>query len=415
MLHGNRSVKRVFCLLSSLLMLSGYFVTPIIATSRIEQRKSAKLALQNRRKELEKELNSTMSNFNEEEGKKKNLDSQIEVLQNLIDESTQYIEELENEISALEEEIRQINEDMDRKVVLLKNSLASIYVAGDTTTLDIILGAKSFEDFLDKADIVRSVSQTIQKLIDDLKSDLRDRESKKQEVEKAKADKESEKEDLEKNRIDLQRLVDESQAILDKLGDTAQACRREIDENDAEIKAIDDEIAKEQRRVEEERKRRAEAAAQQKAAQGSKQKDTAAPAVASGGYTWPAPGYSHITSGFNDCENRSHVHGAIDIGGDGKRGSIYGASIVAANSGTVIMARTCGGYGNCVVVDHGNGVTTLYGHLSSISVSKGQNVSRGQVIGKAGSTGFSTGPHLHFEYRINGKRTNPLNIVSPNC
>ena len=100
------------------------------------------------------------------------------------------------------------------------------------------------------------------------------------------------------------------------------------------------------------------------------------------------------------------MHTGVDIGG------AYGADIVAASSGTVIIAGyNAGGYGNYLVVDHGGGVTTLYAHASMLCVSKGQQVSRGQVIAKVGSTGMSTGPHLHFEVLINGAHTNPMNYI----
>jgi len=129
-----------------------------------------------------------------------------------------------------------------------------------------------------------------------------------------------------------------------------------------------------------------------------------------GEWVWPVPGYHYITSGFNDGEGRSHTHGAIDIGGSG----IYGATVVAANSGIVTQICTDdrgGGYGNYIVIDHDNGKSTLYAHLSSVSVSKGQKVSAGQKVGNVGNTGFSTGPHLHFEYRVDGVRANPAEIL----
>ncbi|MDO4200214.1 MAG: peptidoglycan DD-metalloendopeptidase family protein [Clostridia bacterium] len=399
MLRGKEFLKKAFCVVSSLMMITGYCISPIIATSRAEQRRQAKADLQNKRKELANELKNAKDNVNEEAEKKKNLDAQIEILQKQIDESNAYIDDLDGEIADIEKQIDEIHADMDHKVVLLKNSLASIYVAGDTTTLDIILGAKSFEDFLDKADIVRSVSQTIQKLIDELKADLKEIETKKEELEKTKSDKETEKSDLESNRVELQDLVDKSEELLKKLESDAQDVQKRIDQNDAAIKAIDDEIAREQRRLEEERKRQVE--------QG---RPIDSGTVASGDWAWPVPGYHYISSGFNDSEGRSHVHGAIDIAG----GGIYGANVVAANSGTVIMVCTDGrggGYGNYIVIDHGNGKSTLYGHLSCVSVSRGQRVSKAQKIGNVGNTGFSTGPHLHFEYRVNGMRTNPRSIV----
>ena len=113
-----------------------------------------------------------------------------------------------------------------------------------------------------------------------------------------------------------------------------------------------------------------------------------------------------ITSNFNDTYQRSVPHGAIDIAGS----NIYGAPVVASASGTVQYAGPCGGYGNRVVINHGGGISTLYGHMSSIAVSAGQAISQGQVIGNVGSTGFSTGPHLHFEYRVDGVRKDPLDM-----
>lgn len=127
-------------------------------------------------------------------------------------------------------------------------------------------------------------------------------------------------------------------------------------------------------------------------------------------FVWPVPGYTTVTSGFNDGQGRAHVHGAIDIAG----AEIYGAKVVASNSGRVMVANADGwggGYGKYVVIDHGKGKSTLYGHMSSVNVKNGDKVSVGQKIGNVGNTGFSTGPHLHFEYRVNGVRTDPAKIL----
>lgn len=127
-------------------------------------------------------------------------------------------------------------------------------------------------------------------------------------------------------------------------------------------------------------------------------------------FVWPVPGFSIITSDFDDKENRKRPHGAIDIAGE----KIYGADVVASNSGKVTTANKegwGGGYGKYVVIDHGDGKTTLYAHMSDVAVEVGDEVSTGQKIGEVGNTGFTTGPHLHFEYRINGVRTDPAEIL----
>ncbi len=134
---------------------------------------------------------------------------------------------------------------------------------------------------------------------------------------------------------------------------------------------------------------------------------SSASSYGSGSFIWPVPYTHNITSEFGMRWGR--LHGGIDIAA----GGVYGQPIVAADSGTVILAGNQGdGYGNYVIIDHGNGYKTLYGHMSSVAAYTGQQVSQGEVIGYVGSTGNSTGPHLHFEIRVNDVQTDPLGYVS---
>ena len=126
--------------------------------------------------------------------------------------------------------------------------------------------------------------------------------------------------------------------------------------------------------------------------------------VSTGNFTWPVPGFTNISCGY------SSGHKAIDISGGGR--TIYGTPIVAADSGKVVTATYHYSYGNYVMIDHGGGYSTLYAHASSLAVSAGQTVTKGQTIAYVGSTGNSTGPHLHFEVRVNGNRQNPFNWFS---
>jgi murein DD-endopeptidase MepM/ murein hydrolase activator NlpD len=123
--------------------------------------------------------------------------------------------------------------------------------------------------------------------------------------------------------------------------------------------------------------------------------------TSSQGFIWPLNG--PVTSGFGYRWGR--LHAGIDIGG------YIGQPIVAAKAGVVIEAGSMGGYGNATIIDHGGGIATLYGHQTSISVSVGERVSQGEVIGTVGSTGYSTGPHLHFEVRVNGSPQNPMSYL----
>ena len=128
-------------------------------------------------------------------------------------------------------------------------------------------------------------------------------------------------------------------------------------------------------------------------------------------FTWPCPASSRITSSFGDrespTEGASSNHKGVDIGAS------TGSAVLAAADGTVVIATYSASAGNYVMINHGGGVYTVYMHMSSIAVSVGQEVSRGETVGAVGSTGYSTGPHLHFGLRINGTYVNPLSYVSP--
>jgi murein DD-endopeptidase MepM/ murein hydrolase activator NlpD len=130
-----------------------------------------------------------------------------------------------------------------------------------------------------------------------------------------------------------------------------------------------------------------------------------APPQASGALTWPAPS-TYVTSSYgyrnHPIFGTSRFHSGVDIAAD------YGDPIAAADSGTVIYSDWMSGYGYTVIIDHGNGISTLYAHNSSLYVGNGQYVNKGQQIAGAGSTGYSTGPHLHFEVRVNGSTINPM-------
>ncbi|MDD6284990.1 MAG: M23 family metallopeptidase, partial [Firmicutes bacterium] len=129
-----------------------------------------------------------------------------------------------------------------------------------------------------------------------------------------------------------------------------------------------------------------------------------------GVFTWPVPGYYKLSDsyGWRICPyHGKEFHAGIDISSSG----IYGANIVAADAGTVLLSRAYGDYGNCIMIDHGNGYVTLYAHMKSLSqYGVGTKVSKGQTIGYVGSTGASTGPHLHFEVRKNGSTVDPMSF-----
>lgn len=409
---NNKKFKIILCSVASLGIAFSATNFYNVSSVNIENRKKAKTELQKKSEELRKNLMEAQKNINEETKNKEDIDTKIKDLQEKIDTSNNYINQLGNQILEIENHIAEIEKEIEQKADLLRDALVMMYKAGDASTLDIVLGAKDFSDFLEKTDIVKSVSNTVKEIIDSLNEKSAELENEKAEVDNIKKQQEEENITLQKNRGELQTLLNESEELLSQYKDSEEKTKQQIGENEAAIKAADDEI---RRYYEEQRRREQEELAKrrQKNTNLGVALGTASKVVNQGSFIWPVPGFSRISSNFYDTEGRRSMHGAIDIAGSGGR-SIYGANVVASGSGTVIkVTHSNAGYGNNIVVDHGNGMSTRYSHLSAIAVSNGQKVSRGQVIGQVGSTGFSTGPHLDFTFMVNGIKQNPLSYVRP--
>ena len=194
--------------------------------------------------------------------------------------------------------------------------------------------------------------------------------------------------------------------------DEKKQSQQELESKKSDVEELEKQVAEDNEALEaqiDELNKEAQALTEQMQ-QGEIKASTSADSKYSGtAMTWPVPSSQRITSEYG---NRYHpilhvnkFHSGIDIGAS------EGSQILAANDGMVIFSGVKGGYGNCVMIDHGGGIVTLYGHCSKLLVSEGQNVTKGQNIALVGSTGQSTGPHCHFEVRVNGSTTNPLNYL----
>lgn len=313
-----------------------------------------------------------------------NLENQIDNLNGQINSLNASITQKEGEISATQTEIE---EDYD----ILRERLRAMYLAGEATTLQVILNSKNVVDFMQKAEVMQAITEHDTELIAGLREKLESIQEEKDAIEQERAQTAQAKEDLDAKSRELSAMVEESHRVL-----------AELNANVVETNSENNELA---RRLAE-----ADAAVDQWYADyyaSLPSNDTTNSAsggyASTGNFTWPVPGYTYLTSYWGDGRN----HKGIDIAGSG----IYGKPIVAADSGKVIQAVHSGwggGYGLCVYLDHGNGYSTRYGHMSQVLVNVGDVVQKGQVIGYVGSTGDSSGPHLHFEIRINGVAQDPM-------
>lgn len=313
-----------------------------------------------------------------------------------------YDEMIAEKAAELEEAQRLENEQLER----YRARVRAMEENGGYNILAIISKSDSFSDMLTAMDDVGEIMESDRQLEDayiaarenteSVKADYEDTRS---ELEELKAQLKAEQEELEKDIeeaiqiiLDLENDLENRQAEYDAIMAAEDAANATIDKLVAELEA----------------QRAAEAAAAAAAAGGSG--GGGGSANASGSFMWPVASYVYVSSRFglrvHPITGQKKSHTGIDIA------SNQGTAVYASDGGSVTLAGWNGGYGNCIMIDHGNGYVTLYGHLSSISVSVGQTVSQGTTIGAVGSTGNSTGPHLHFEVLKNGTRIDPEQFFS---
>jgi murein DD-endopeptidase MepM/ murein hydrolase activator NlpD len=327
---------------------------------------------------------------------KNTLDSQRETVQNQIDLLNQQISALDKDIKGKEAQIAEKQETINTNYEKLKERLRAMYLTGEASNLEIILSAKNIMDLSDKTEAIKAITTHDTELINTLKSDMDSIKEQKEAIEANREEVAKAKVAQDAKRRELSELINETNAVIAEISKDESAAQSEsakIAKEEAKAAAAIDQWYKDYYAS-------------------HRSSNDSGGYVSTGNFMWPVPGVSNITSGFGSRWGTTHK--GIDISSSG----IYGKPIVAADGGKVIMAgwgnygTGYGGYGNVVAINHGGGYSTLYGHCSRVAVSTGQVVKKGQVIAYVGSTGQSTGPHLHFEIRVNGVAKNPMNWFS---
>lgn len=312
--------------------------------------------------------------------------------------------EINAQIAQTQNEIVKMEAYLKTRQDVLNRRVRAIYMHGQLNYLEVILGANSFSDFANRVELLKRVIRSDYNLILEIQKQKAAIEAKKAQLEEDKRQLDALAAEAEKTRQEIAKKKAEQQKVLDAAkSNKAAAAQMEQDLN-AQLASVRNLI--QQRLVAAEAARQA---AQQQAASddegGGGSDDNYVQGT--GAMGWPCSG--PITSPFG---YRTHpifgttiFHAGIDIGVD------YGTPIHAADSGVVVYSGWISGYGNAVIIDHGGGISTLYGHNQSLAVSEGQSVSKGSVIAYAGSTGNSTGPHCHFEVDVNGSPVNPMGYL----
>lgn len=429
-------LKKYLCAFLSVCMIIPLAALPMTVSgeedvSSLEQQLQE---LEEKNEEYQAILDKTKSDINEKEQYKDALVKKIEALDDKIALTREKIDELNQSIEQKQKDIDEANAGIEDQLDALSNRLRIIYMAGNATDLEIILGAKDFSDLIDKVQLVKTLSSYDKELIDGIKAELDKISEQKESLEADKAEVEAQQQTLDADRQEFNELLAENDEILKGLYASSDAAQNALNQSVLESADIEDQIknyyaeqAKQQQLLLEQQQQQQ----QQNESSGEDDDDNSGTTQGGGssggtissqpsasGFVWPVPGFYYLSSQWD--ENRgSYNHGAIDIAGSG----IMGATVVAADSGVVFSSNngcphnwpkqngSCGcggGYGNYIMIDHGNGKSTVYAHLTNTVVGTGQSVSKGQVIGYVGSTGWSSGPHMHFECRLYGTKYNPM-------
>ena len=348
--------------------------------------------LQTQQKELQDQLNESNEQLQEVQSQLSENLQQIEKLDERIRTSENEIEELDAQVKSLQEEIASIQSQLDvaeknyeKQKDIMEKRLVAIYEAGDTKYLDVLLNSSNISDFLSNYYLITEIASVDKSLLDDV-------ETEKKEIELAKQKLQTNQESLAvalKAQTQTATVLQNTKALrqnyISRLSDEEKAKQAQIDEMTQQYEDVNNQIL-------------------EIAKQGL---DTA---YIGGVLAWPVPGYNKITSYYgmrvHPITGQYKLHTGVDISAP------VGVNFIAANDGIVTKAGYNTAYGNMVIIDHGGGISTLYAHGSEILVTVGQIVKKDDPILKVGSTGYSTGPHAHFEVRINGVVTDPLPYIT---
>lgn len=414
-----KSLHSVFCALLAAAALAASLPAYAVSQAEIDDLQKKLDALEQQAQEQQDVINDLTSQKARFITRKLALDNKIEINRQMIELIGEQIEIYDEIIAEKQAELDKALEKETTQTELLRSRIRAMEENSTYSYASFIFDSSSVTELLSRIGDVNDIMHYDKTLEEEYMAAREDVESIKKSYEEARHEQEL-----------LQKELDTKQAELDAQVEAAYTMIADIetlsDDAQAEYDAIAEEEAKAEETLQEAIRKRA--AEQAKYNQNNNSNNGGGNSGGSGGNSggggssgggsatslsnlqWPVPSCTLITSRFGyrvaPTTGASTYHGGLDIGAG------MGASIVAAGAGDVIYAGANGGYGNCVMIDHGNGVVTVYAHMSSIGVSYGQYVTAGQYVGAVGSTGVSTGPHCHFEIRINGAQTDPAAYFS---
>ena len=377
--------KKVILIVLSFAILSILSFGNIVGAENISD-------LQNQKNELQEQINQTNQEIS---------DLQIELTENLeqLNNLNLKISTYEKDVASLEENLSKISVEIEEIEVeleiieenyyiqkeLLVNRIVALYEAGDILYLDVLLNSNSVSDFISNYFLIGEIVKHDNQLLETIETQKIQIETIKHTLTQREETLNSLKENKEKTAISLENSKIIRNSYIAKLTEEEKAMQEKIDKYQTELNSIDSQIT-------------------------LLTSISIGENYVGGEFVWPAPGYTTITSNFgmrvHPIFKVNRMHTGTDIA------MPTGSYIVSSNDGVVIKSVYTSSYGNMVMIDHGGGISTLYAHGSEIIAQTGDTVKKGDLIMKAGSTGWSTGPHLHYEVRINGTPMDPMEFLS---
>ncbi|MCL2341771.1 MAG: peptidoglycan DD-metalloendopeptidase family protein [Firmicutes bacterium] len=357
----------------------------VVSAADVSSLQSQRDEIQGNLNEASNELNNIQIELTNNLKKVNDMEDKISAYQNDLDSLNVQLAKINGELETVQSKLSNVQTDFNKQMKIFQNRLVFLYEAGDTNYIDVLLKSKNLSDFVSNYYIISEVSGYDKELLDNIKQDKDDITNIQQVLNDKRQSAKTLKDNAEKTIISINNAKVIRDDYINQLNVQELAVQAKIDAYRGSLNTVNSELIQ--------------------IANSSINAD-----YVGGTLAWPAPGYYTITCPFG---MRLHpilkiyeLHTGADIGVPS------GSDIIAANDGVVVKSEYNPAYGNIIMIDHGGGISTVYAHGSELIAKVGDTVKRGDVIMKSGSTGWSTGPHLHFEIRINGIVTDPLPYIT---
>ena len=378
-------MRKFMCMILALIIFCFSILSYVYAEENVTDLKTRQEELYNQLNTANGELEGVQTELSENLEQVQKLDEKIQNSQTELAELDSKIDELLAQIEEVSEKLEVSEKQYNNRKEQLEARLVQMYKSGDIQYLEVILSSRSISEFLSNYFLITELASYDTELLNGIKEKKDEIESEKNKLDKTREQYAT----IKQNQMKTAKILENTKSVrenyISRLSDEEKQLQSQIDEYNKQYQEVNAELLA-------------------LALQGIDTK------YIGGELAWPVPGYTRISSKYgmrlHPILHVNRLHSGLDIGAP------MGANFIAANDGIVIKAGMTSGYGNMVMIDHGGGISTLYAHGSEILVQVGQVVKRGEAILKVGSTGMSTGPHAHFEVRINGQTTDPLPYVT---